>query len=233
MAADLRLLSYNVRSLRDDRAALVRVIRACAPDIVCLQEAPRFAGRRFHAARLARATGLAVVSAGRAARGTAVLARPALAVGTAATAGLPHTPGLHRRGLALAVLCPAPGVRLGVVSCHLGLRAAERRAHAPLVLAHLAALGAPAAVLAGDLNERPGGPAHRLLTAGSLRDARDAAPEGGGHTFPARAPDRRIDMVLTTAAVRVLGCGVPATGPDPADLRRATDHLPVLARLRL
>jgi endonuclease/exonuclease/phosphatase family metal-dependent hydrolase len=38
-SAIVRVLSYNVRSMRDDRAALARVIRACAPDIVCVQEA--------------------------------------------------------------------------------------------------------------------------------------------------------------------------------------------------
>jgi endonuclease/exonuclease/phosphatase family metal-dependent hydrolase len=37
----LRLLSYNVRSLRDDASAVARVIRAAEPDLVCIQEAPR------------------------------------------------------------------------------------------------------------------------------------------------------------------------------------------------
>ena len=33
-----RLMSYNVRGLKDDRAALLRVIRHAAPDVLCLQE---------------------------------------------------------------------------------------------------------------------------------------------------------------------------------------------------
>lgn len=39
-SAVIRVLSYNVRSLRDDTEALARVIRACEPDLVCVQEAP-------------------------------------------------------------------------------------------------------------------------------------------------------------------------------------------------
>ncbi|MET0712639.1 MAG: endonuclease/exonuclease/phosphatase family protein, partial [Jiangellaceae bacterium] len=37
----LRVVTYNVRSLRDDRDALVRVIRGLSADVVCMQEAPR------------------------------------------------------------------------------------------------------------------------------------------------------------------------------------------------
>lgn len=37
----LRVLSYNVRSLRGGRAAVARAVRDCAPDLVAVQEAPR------------------------------------------------------------------------------------------------------------------------------------------------------------------------------------------------
>ena len=40
MSVPLRVVSYNVRELADDTAALARVLRAAAPDVVCLQEAP-------------------------------------------------------------------------------------------------------------------------------------------------------------------------------------------------
>ncbi len=39
-SAVIRVLSYNIRSMRDDTAALARVIAACEPDLVLLQEAP-------------------------------------------------------------------------------------------------------------------------------------------------------------------------------------------------
>ncbi|MGK5534282.1 endonuclease/exonuclease/phosphatase family protein, partial [Streptomyces sp. URMC 129] len=213
--------------------ALARVIRASAPDVLCVQEAPRFAGWRRHAARLGRATGLGYVSGGAPSCGTMVMSRLGPVVEYAGAVTLPHTPGLHRRGLALAVLRLGTGARLGVVSCHLSLRAAERYRQAGLVLAQVDRLAAGTAgvVVAGDLNDRPHGRAFRLL-AGRLTDAWRRAPEGGEFTFSSAAPDRRIDAVLCTPGVEVLGCGVP-DGPDPADLRRATDHLPLLARLRL
>ncbi|ARQ72573.1 endonuclease [Streptomyces marincola] len=235
VAVDVRLLSYNVRSLRDDRGALGRVVRGCAPDVLCVQEAPRFFGWRSAAARLARETGLLYVTGGAPSCGTMILAAPRLAVEHAEDVTLPLTPGLHRRGLATAVLRVAGGPRFTVISCHLSLDAAERARQAGALLARLAALsarGGPAGIVAGDLNEVPGGGAFRLLT-GPLRDAWREAPEGGGDTFPSRRPARRIDAVLCTPAVRVLGCGVPARPPGtgPGDLARATDHLPLLARL--
>lgn len=68
-SAVVRVLSYNIRSMRDDPAALARVIRACAPDLVFVQEAPRFFRWRKAAARLAAATDLVVLSGGATAAG--------------------------------------------------------------------------------------------------------------------------------------------------------------------
>ncbi len=65
----LRLLTYNVRSMRDDRAAVARVIRSAEPDVVCVQEAPRFLRWRSTCAALARTSGLVVVGGGRPAGG--------------------------------------------------------------------------------------------------------------------------------------------------------------------
>ena len=65
MAATLRVLSYNVRSLRDDADAVASVIRSCEPDVVCIQEAPRFLRWRSKCAALARTSGMFVVTGGR------------------------------------------------------------------------------------------------------------------------------------------------------------------------
>ncbi|MGP3971552.1 endonuclease/exonuclease/phosphatase family protein [Streptomyces sp. 6N223] len=236
--------------MRDDTAALARVIRACAPDVLCVQEAPRFFRWRQHAARLGRATGLTYVSGGAPSCGTMIMSTLRPAVEHAEDVTFPLTRGLHRRGLAMAVLRFGSGgppgnggvaagggadaARLGVISCHLSLQRAERYEQGRLLLRHLDALGAPAAVVAGDINERPGGRTFRML-AGRLTDAWAAAPEGGEFTSTASEPHQRIDAVFCTPSVEVVGCGVPAALPglDPADLRRATDHLPVLATLRV
>lgn len=146
---------------------------------------------------------------------------------------LPLTPGQHRRGFATAVV-RFGGARLGVLSCHLSLDEAERYEQGGMLLDRLAGMGVEHAVAGGDLNERPGGRTFTLLTA-ALQDCRTTAPWGGENTFPPARPDRRIDAILATKGVEVLGCGVPTALPGitETDMRAATDHLPVLAALRV
>lgn len=233
-SAVVRLLSYNIRSLRDDRRALARVIRACAPDVVCIQEAPRFFRWRKHAARLARECGLVYVTGGATATGPMILSTLRATVEHAEDVLLPHTPGLHRRGFATAVLRFGTAARLGVVSCHLSLRGDERRLQGGLLIERLEALGTEHTVAAGDLNERPEGRTFRRL-AGEFQDGWAVRPWGGEHTSTPDDPHQRIDAVLASRDIEVLGCGVPAglDGISVADLRNATDHLPVLAALRV
>ncbi|MDT3399042.1 endonuclease/exonuclease/phosphatase family protein [Streptomyces sp. B1866] len=259
-SAVIRVLSYNVRSLRDDRHALARVVRACAPDVLCVQEAPRFFRWRKAASWLARETGLVYTTGGATTAGPMILTSLRAHVERTEEILLPRTPGLHQRGLATAVLRfgglggsgaggsgagqesagqesagqeSASAIRLGVVCCHLSLSADERYAQAGLVLDRVAALGVPC-VVAGDLNDRPGGRAFRRLT-GTLRDGWETRPWGGAFTSTPDDPHQRIDAVLATERVDVLGCGVPAglPGVADADLRAATDHLPVLAAVRV
>ncbi len=241
-SAVVRLLSYNIRSMRDDVGALARVIRACAPDVVCVQEAPRFFRWRKHAARLARESELTYVTGGATACGPMILASLRAHVEHTEDVLLPLTPGLHRRGFATARLrfgpaeAGGPAARLSVLSCHLSLQTDERYAQAGMLLDRLALLQerAPYAVAAGDLNERPGGRSFRRL-AGALQDGWTTAPWGGKHTSTPHEPHQRIDAVLASGGVEVLGCGVPAglPGVTERDLRAATDHLPVLAALRV
>ncbi|GAA2315808.1 endonuclease/exonuclease/phosphatase family protein [Streptomyces violaceusniger] len=247
-AAVVRVLSYNIRSMRDDREALARVIRACAPDVVCVQEAPRFFRWRKAAAWLARETGLVYTTGGATAAGPMILTSLRAHVERAEDTLLPRVPGLHRRGFATAVLRfggghrdtggpengDGNGVRLGVVSCHLSLAAAERYDQAGMLLDHLAALDVPYAIAAGDINDRPDGRAFRRI-AGKLRDGWATEPWGSEATFSPEDPHQRIDAVFASEGIEIIGCGVPAglPGVTDADLRAATDHLPVLAALRL
>ncbi|MFC7216745.1 endonuclease/exonuclease/phosphatase family protein [Streptomyces polyrhachis] len=236
-AAVVRVLSYNIRSMRDDPAALARVVRACAPDVVCVQEAPRFPRWRRRAALLARLTGLTYVAGGATTCGPLLLASMRARVVRTREVLLPRTPGLHRRGLAMAVLrfgAASPGAELAVASCHLSLAAAEREAQTGLLLEHLGALGTPHAVLAGDINEGPGGRSFRQLAA-QLQDGWAVRPWGSELTLPPAAPRTRIDAVFASRGVEVLGCGVPLglPGVTQADLMAATDHLPVLAAVRV
>lgn len=185
-SAVLRVLSYNVRSMRDDEDALARVVRACAPDVVFVQEAPRFFRWRKHAARLAAKSDLVVLSGGATAAGPLLLCSLRATVERTEDVLLPLTPGLHRRGLATAVVRFA-GARVGLISCHLSLRKDERYAQAGLVLDRVAALGTPHVLVGGDLNERPGGPAFTRLT-GKLRDGWAEAPWAASTPRSPRTP---------------------------------------------
>ncbi|MFF1375478.1 endonuclease/exonuclease/phosphatase family protein [Streptomyces sp. NPDC058308] len=232
-SAVVRVLSYNIRSMRDDTAALARTISACAPDLVLIQEAPRFFRWRKKLARLARAADLVILSGGGSAAGPALLCSMRATVERTEDVLLPLTPGLHRRGFATAVV-RFGGVRLGVLSCHLSLQADERYAQGGMLLDRLAGMGVDHAVAGGDLNERPGGRTFSRL-AETLRDCWTVAPWGGENTSTPEDPHQRIDALFATPGIEVLGCGVPSglPGVSEDDLRAATDHLPVLAALRI
>jgi endonuclease/exonuclease/phosphatase family metal-dependent hydrolase len=231
-SAVVRVLSYNIRSMRDDTVALARVIRACAPDVVLVQEAPRFFRWRKAAARLARATGLVHVTGGATAAGPMVLSSLRAEVLRTEDVLLPHHPPLHQRGLATAVL-RIGGARLAVVSAHLSLDPAERYDQAGLLLDRVAKLGEPHAVVGADVNEPPERPGFTRI-AEELQDCFAVNPWGGEVTN-VRAPFQRVDAVFASEQIQVLGCGVPHSVPGVthADLHAATDHLPVLTALRI
>ncbi|MDX6202137.1 MAG: hypothetical protein QOJ83_1637 [Frankiales bacterium] len=226
MAAALRVLSYNVRSMRDDHEALAAVIRQAEPDLVCVQEAPRFLRWRSKCAALARTSGLVVVTGGRPAGAMLLLARLGVDIHSTRDVLLPRTPGLHQRGLAIAEVSVS-GARFVVASMHLGLRANERLLHVDEIGEVMSRYDQPV-VLAGDVNERPGEPAWSLL-AEAYQDAWLAAGNqaAGGLTYSASAPYERIDGVFADHRLSVLSCQVP----DSAEVTRASDHRPVLAVL--
>lgn len=227
--SSLRLLSWNVRDLHGDRSAVQRVIRSAGADLVCLQEAPRWPGSRWRLAALARECGLLFVTGGREAAGAALLCSLRARVDDARSLRLPVRTGLRPvlpprpRGAVLARAWLPGGPPFALACVHLGLQQAQRLDHARRLHRLLAGTGLPV-VVAGDLNEPPGGPAWRLL--GSL--AADPWP-AAGPTFPSGRPDRRIDAILVGDGVRA--CAPDGWRPDPDDVRAASDHLPVLAEL--
>ncbi|CCK30688.1 endonuclease/exonuclease/phosphatase [Streptomyces davaonensis JCM 4913] len=232
-SALVRVLSYNIRSMRDDTAALAKVIKASAPDLVLIQEAPRFFRWRKKLARLAKASDLVILTGGATAAGPAILCDLRTTVERTEDVLLPLTPGQHRRGFATAVV-RLGGARLGVLSCHLSLHKDERYEQAGMLLDRLAGMGVDHVVAGGDLNERPGGRTFTRLS-GTLQDCWATAPDGGEHTWTRTEPHGRIDAIFATKGIEVLGCGVPLDlpGVTDTDLRAATDHLPVLATLRI
>ncbi|MEU0932071.1 endonuclease/exonuclease/phosphatase family protein [Embleya sp. NPDC005971] len=226
----IRVMSYNVRSLRDDREAVVRIVRHCAPDLLCVQEAPRSLRWRHAVARFARECGLVVITGGGTAAGPLLLGGLRVRVRRAQDVLLPRTPGLGQRGMAGAVV-EVGGAEFAVAATQLGLDAAERSAHVELVLRRLAGLGVEHRVLAGDFNESAGRPGWDRL-AEELQDGYAIAPDGSEFTSPRRDPGRRVDGVFASGGIEVLGCGVPDDVTD-AEYAAASDHRPVLAVLRV
>lgn len=224
MPQEIRALSYNIRSLRDNPAALARVIKSCTPDLVLLQEAPRFFRWRKKLARLARAANLVILTGGATAAGPAILCTLRTRPEHTEDVLFPRTPGLHRRGLATAVV-QIGTARLGAISTHLSLDRSEREDQTAHLLDRLAALDVNHAIVGADVNEPPEGTSFRRLAA-TLQDT------GTGHTFPATHPTRRIDAIFTTKGIEIVSAGLPQHIPHN-DLRAASDHLPVLATLRI
>jgi endonuclease/exonuclease/phosphatase family metal-dependent hydrolase len=224
--AELTLLTYNVRGLRDDVGALVRVVRESGAHLVAMQETPKIFRWRTRTAELARRCGMVVVTGGAGAAGNLLLADLSLRVHATRKVFFPQTPGLHLRGAAVAEVS-LDGRRVTVIGTHLSLRAEERARQARMLLDLAGADGLPA-VLAGDLNEEPGGVVSDIL-AGRWVDAAVAAGDPGTPTFPARGPRRRIDYVWSDPRLAVRRHSVL----DSADARVASDHLPVRVTLDL
>ncbi|GAA2157253.1 endonuclease/exonuclease/phosphatase family protein [Kitasatospora kazusensis] len=229
----VRLLSYNIRSQRDDRQALVRVIRACAPDLVCIQESPRYWRPEGQAAWLAHETDLVILSGGgRIAAGPLLLGTLGVDVLETRDRLLPKTRRLHARGFATALVRVGGSAPFAVTSCHLSVDPEERLRQFALLPGQFGP--GEHGVIGGDFNEHPEDPGWRRL-AEDFQDAHVAAPWGGTYTSAPGDPYQRLDAFFATPGLRVLASGVPQGMPgiSPADLVTATDHLPVLAVLRV
>jgi endonuclease/exonuclease/phosphatase family metal-dependent hydrolase len=221
---NVRVVSYNVRSLRDDRTALVRVIRDLRPDVLCLQEAPRRLRWRGLCAALARDTGLLYVGGGGTTGGAAMLASLRVDVRSTLEYRFSRTPRLHQRG-AVATLVQLGGAAMVVASVHLGLDAAERFRHRSELMGLVDRFDCDVTVLAGDINERPDQPAWRAIAA----EFADAGAVDDTPTFSTRFPRHRIDGIFVRGPARVDSYRVV----DGVDVAAASDHRPVVAEVEL
>jgi endonuclease/exonuclease/phosphatase family metal-dependent hydrolase len=224
VGVDLRIVSYNIRALRDDRGAVVRVLRALDADVVCIQEAPRYFRWRSRCAALARESGLLYVGGGRKTGGTMMLASLRVDVRSTIEYPFSRTPALHRRG-AVAARVHRGGASLVVASIHLGLDADERLRHRRELVGLVDRFESDVTVLAGDINERPEQPTWQALAAEFVDiGAGDATP-----TFSVKDPRRRIDGVFVRGPARTKAYRVV----DDADVLVASDHRPVVVDLEL
>ena len=217
----LRVMSYNVHGLSDDRAALIELVRELAPDVLIVQEAPRRFRWRHKCAAFADDAGLVVAAGGLPALGNLVLVSLRVKVHETWCMRFPLTPGRHLRGAAF-VRGSVRGGGFTVSGSHLATDPAERPGQAALWKDALDAIEGPV-IAAGDLNEGPGGGAWRTVEDGLVSSA------AGRFTYPATLPARLIDGLFVTPDITIEKYEVVES--DLA--RRASDHLPVVADLTL
>lgn len=225
----LRVMTYNVRSMRDDRAALARVISSVEPDVVCVQEAPRMLRWRSLCAQLARRSGLVVVGGGRLAGANLILSTLAVDVEATEDVLFSKDRGLHRRGTAIAVLRLA-GSRFAVAGTHLDVVAEPRLRHVRELHAAVQRCvpAEVATVIAGDINDHPGSAPWAALTE-RRPDAFASAGSGNAFTSQAATPRQTIDGIFVDPRITVRSARVV----DHPEAALASDHLPVVAELEL
>lgn len=234
---ELTFASYNIHKAvgldrRRDPERILAVLHEIGADVVALQEADRRFGERASVLPRAaiddytpyRIAPLAMTSEAIGWHGNALLVRKDIAIH--ATQVIP-LPVLEPRGAICADLA-AGGKPLRVVGMHLDLSGLRRRHQLRAVLNHMRERhpGLPA-VLMGDLNEWS---AH----GGALREfGRELAPTwqllAPGRSFPARRPLAMLDRIVASPEWRVIETSVHHS----ALAARASDHLPVLAKLKL
>ncbi|GEO29312.1 endonuclease/exonuclease/phosphatase family protein [Terrabacter aerolatus] len=218
-------MSYNVHDLLDDRSAAARAVRAVAPDVLCLQEVPRRLTTELRLPPFARECRLLWRGGRLGTGGTAVLTAPRVVVHDVSRGRLRVRFPDRTRGYAAATVSlggDGPRARpVTVVSVHLGLRAPQRLRHAEVVLDRVG----DRAVVAGDLNEGPGGAAHTLIA------ARHPLASATTPTYPADLPTVTLDAIFAGRDLVVLGA--PEVDVDERDLAAASDHRPVWVDLDL
>ena len=250
------LISWNLKGhAGPDAGAIACELRRLAPDLVVLQEVQWHQARRIARSLGARShrwgfkhwplrtwpEGAAVVGVTRQVR-----------VRTRALSNGWRRWSWRRRIAQVAAVDggPAGEPPFTVVNVHLSPhdQADLRAAETATVLALAASRPGPV-VIAGDLNQRPGGALHRRLAAAGFRDAsgvdHDREPPAGSRPpdpvptnwrgwqrGTTRPPSQQLDYVYVSPLVAGVELRVPRAGDDDlARYARLSDHLPVTAVL--
>lgn len=227
----LRVATYNVHKgvgsdFRRDPERALGIIQRLGADVVALQEADRrFRGRpaAIPPERIGDRLDLAPVAVdgngnGIGHHGNALLTRAPLVARAARPLDLP---GFEPRGALFADL-DTPEGPLRVAAAHLGLLKASRSDQVATLCEEVAAQAPGPVVVLGDFNEWRRDAGHLDLPAG-FRLLRP------GPSFPARQPLAALDGMILGPGIEALAWGVH----DSAAARRASDHLPVWADLRV
>lgn len=242
-SGSLRVMTYNIHAGKDaaqvhNLERVAALIKDAAADIVLLQEVDRGTQRSAgedQIATLARLTSMesAFVKSldyQGGLYGIAVLSR--FPLDSAHVIPLNVTPrqersGTHEPRVGLHVVVRTPGGPLHVVNTHIDPAAEPTFRHQEVMglLAHIRQHGAAEAplVFGGDLNARPNTPEIAAVSLAFTDSWAQCGNGGPGYTFPAHAPDRRIDYLM----LRRASCTAAAVLDT-----QASDHRPFLITLR-
>jgi endonuclease/exonuclease/phosphatase family metal-dependent hydrolase len=229
---ELTFASYNIHKAvgvdgRFDPDRIIRVLREVQADVFALQECDRRFGERESVLPKAllddtpwRAAEVARRPRSLGWHGNALLVRRDIEI--VDTEAL-HLPTLEPRGAVRADLAFA-GHRLRVLGMHLDLSGLRRRDQVRAVLRHCEDCdGDHPTVLLGDFNQWGNG---RL----SLRELRaDWQVLDTGKSFPSRQPLASLDRIVASPEWACIETRVHHS----AAAASASDHLPVVARLKL
>lgn len=224
----VRIASYNIHKCvgidrRRDPSRNIEVINALDADIIALQEVDRRMGARpaaLPAALIEQETDYVTIEQPRTGpdslgwHGQAFLVKRGARVISCRGVELP---GLEPRGALHLKLSPDSGTPFSVISAHLGLRRADRRAQWSKIAHELNAVGAHPALAIGDFNEWSARSGFEALTGFHMH-----AP---GATYPSVAPVGKLDRIVTCKRASVVRMKVFDTPLS----RRASDHLPIWA----
>jgi endonuclease/exonuclease/phosphatase family metal-dependent hydrolase len=235
----LRLLTWNLKgSTGVDVARVAAHTRAAGADVVTLQEVQRHQARALARTLDARSLRWAFKHQpfDTWAEGAAVIGVTRHVTARAKALSYRWQPWTWRRRIMLVGTIEGGGT---VVDLHLSTGSDGARRVAEVTTALAAAPGRPL-IVAGDLNERPGGPITGPFAAAGLRDAWPAGDDPGytdfHHWTPGtdRPPTQRIDYVYVSPDVEVAAISVPRFGdPGFPVFAELSDHLPVTAELEL
>jgi len=226
----MRIATYNIHRAigsdgLEDPIRIAAVLRELNADIVALQEVGYFSGIPGNVLEYLGESIQARVIEGvtfqdaRGHYGNAVLSR--LPIDGIQLHDI-SVAGREPRG-AIELVLPVDGLKVQVVATHLGLRPGERRHQVEQLTRLLMASSADLNVVLGDLNEwfLWGRPLRRLRRV----FGRTPAPA----TFPATWPWLALDRVW----VQPLSAIGSLRAHRSATAKRASDHLPLIAELRL
>lgn len=229
----LKVASYNIRKAvgldrRRDPERILAVLREVDADIVALQEADLRFGSRATALPLHliealthyRPVALDTRPDSIGWHGNAILVRRTIEIADGAIIPLPT---LEPRGAVRAELL-WNGQPLRIIGMHLDLSGIRRRQQVRAIMHHCRTLDdAVPTIMMGDLNEWS-------LSGGALREfGADLEVLAPGRSFHSRRPFAQLDRIIVPSGLVVSECAVHHSHLAS----RASDHLPVWARLQL